>query len=88
MEMRPLNEALAHACSSVDRCSKCSMRIGCPVRMTFYVGDFDFEIPLQQTELSLVAKRLCSQDDAFTETNKLRIKRKYEKAEHPYFSYI
>lgn len=83
MEFRPLNYELAIACMCTRFCRDCTCRHGCPVRKSFYEGDF--EIPLQMAELKL---RECTPNEvAYTLANDLRKKRADELRLHKFFEY-
>ena len=87
MNMRPFNMELYMTCANADLCSKCPLRIGCPIRYTFYGGDFEVEIALQRAELLL--QKQIGEQEAFTKTEWLRRKILCERGEHPGgYSYI
>ena len=81
MEFRPINATLIATCATTDRCTHCSLRIGCPIRHTFYGGDITVEIALQRAELRL--RRVVGENAAFLQSDKLRHKILCERGENP-----
>ena len=87
MEMRPLDLKLCLVCASTNLCSECKLRVGCPIRHTFYDGDLSVEVAVQMTEL-LIQKNIGEQK-AYEHTSWLRHKILCERGAHPGgFSYM
>ena len=81
MEFRPENEELYDTCSSQLLCSDCRLRIGCPIRYSFYHGELETEIALQEAELFL--QKPFGEDVAFDAASKIRNKILCERGAHP-----
>ena len=87
MEFRPVNADLLITCASTERCNSCPLRIGCPIRRTFYEGDIKVEISLQRAEIRL--SKFVGEEVAFRRSDRFRQKILCERGEHPDgYSYI
>lgn len=87
MEFRPENEELFTTCSSQLLCTDCRLRVGCPIRYSFYRGELATEIALQEAEL--MVQKPFGEDRAFDAAAKFRHKILCERGAHPGgYSYI
>ena len=81
MEFRPENEELFTTCSSQLLCTDCRLRVGCPIRYSFYRGELATEIALQEAEL--MVQKPFGKDRAFDAAAKFRHKILCERGAHP-----
>ncbi|MBR2241483.1 MAG: hypothetical protein IJ890_08970 [Clostridia bacterium] len=81
MEFRPENEELFTTCSSQLLCTDCRLRVGCPIRYSFYRGEIATEIALQEAEL--MVQKPFGEDRAFDAAAKFRHKILCERGAHP-----
>lgn len=87
MEFRPNDIELLITCAQTKHCASCTMRIGCPIRYSFYEGEVRTEINIQRAEIFL--QPLVGEDKAYTATEFLREKILTERGAHPGgYSYI
>ena len=95
MQLRPVTPELVNTCVRTNFCEKCTLRVGCEYRWTFYqhTNEKDFEIWLQTTEIKFNQifnpNNLPEKADMiFNAANHFRQKIKCEKTIHPIFSYF
>ena len=81
MEFRPNDFILHIECVKNPRCSSCKMRVGCPIRHSFYKGKLKTELSIQEAELIL--REIVGEDIAYLATNDFRNKILCERGEHP-----
>ena len=86
MNWRPVDAQLISLCAAMAKCEKCSCRIGCQIRHSFYTNDLEFEKDLQITELK--SRKYMSEDAAFEAAKNIRKKWIHELALHPLFSWM
>ena len=85
---KPLNFELVVICINHDYCTNCPVRIGCPIRNSFYISDTAFEIGIQMAEIEVVKFFKTSENSAYEAADLFRKKRNEEILRHPTFSYI
>lgn len=94
LELQPPTMDLFSTCTQNPICQNCPKRSGCPIRPLFYMDELMFETYLQSSEIDIGNFLSKITDDeseklsniAFISSEKIRIKRAIEIAEHKTYS--